>query len=121
MRTRPEKAREFARYSASPHLRGVSCLEARFVDFAYGMHSHEDFAVGVTLAGVQSFRCRGRGQDSTAGRIMTFNPDEAHDGRAGGEEGVYYRMIYLPAELLWSVTADLWGKPSADRPSPWSV
>lgn len=116
MRKPPEtrQGKEYARYALSRHIPGVSLLEARFVDFAYGQHSHEDFAVGVTLSGVQSFRCRGVGQDSTAGRIMTFNPDEAHDGRAGVADGFLYRMIYFPAELMWSVAADLWKEPSAE-------
>ena len=116
MRKRPERTRgnEYARYGLSRHCPDVSLLEARFVDFAYGVHSHEEFAVGVTLSGVQSFRCRGKGQDSTAGRIMTFNPDEAHDGRAGMSEGFLYRMLYFPPERLWAVAADLWRTSSAE-------
>jgi len=49
---------------------GFSLLKARFVTFAYSPHSHETFAIGQKLQGLQDFRCRGislTGSGSSAG------------------------------------------------------
>ena len=106
--------KESSKFFPSCHYSDVSILEASFQTFSYSMHSHGEFAIGVTLSGVQSFQCRGEKHHSTPGRIMVFNPDEAHNGQAGVESGFSYRMIYVPQALMQSVTAELWGNPSRE-------
>ena len=79
---------------------GVEAVRARFVGHAYDPHRHDEWLVGVTDSGFQDFFCRGARRMSTAGRVILIEPGELHDGRAGGEAGFSYSMLYLPAEWL---------------------
>jgi len=81
-------------------LEGVSALSAHFTKHSFERHSHDTFSLGITREGVQAFSCRGSAFQSTAGHVITFNPDEAHDGQAGTCEGFGYTMLYLARESL---------------------
>src|ERR1700744_2625549 len=74
---------------------GVEAIEARFAAHAYDLHCHDDWLVGVTDQGVQDFFCRGARRRSTPGRVILIEPEEAHDGQAGGPDGFAYSMLYL--------------------------
>jgi AraC-like DNA-binding protein len=52
------------------------------------------------MGGVQSFDYRGARVDSTPGKLIVLHPDEAHDGRAGAEDGFRYRMLYVEPRLI---------------------
>jgi AraC-like DNA-binding protein len=104
MARRPQDS-DWANYAAAGAF-GVELLHAHFERHVYERHSHEGYAIGVTETGVQAFHCRGALHASSAGMIMAFNPDEAHDGHAGIPEGFTYRMLYLPAETVRGVLAD---------------
>ncbi|RTQ32941.1 AraC family transcriptional regulator [Variovorax gossypii] len=67
------------------------------------MHRHDTYAVGSTLAGVQSFNYRRSRRDSLPGHTIVLHPDEAHDGQAGTDEGFQYRMIYVEPALFQAV------------------
>lgn len=82
---------------------GVERIEAWFHGNAYAMHRHDTYAIGRTLAGVQSFNYRRDRRDSLPGHTMVLHPDEAHDGQAGTEEGFRYRMIYVQPSLFQAV------------------
>jgi len=77
-------------------------MQAHFVRHAYDPHSHDDYLFGVTEQGVQAFRCRGGAWASSAGMIMAFNPDEPHDGHAGG-----------PTSPTMGMPAGRWASPTA--------
>jgi AraC-like DNA-binding protein len=79
---------------------GVEAVRARFVGHAYDPHRHDEWLVGVTDSGFQDFFCRGARRVSTTGRVILIEPGELHDGRAGGESGFSYSMLYLPANWL---------------------
>lgn len=49
---------------------------------------------------MQDFFCRGARRVSTPGHVILIEPEEAHDGEAGGEEGFSYQMLYLPRAWL---------------------
>jgi AraC-like DNA-binding protein len=79
---------------------GFERIEARFAGAAYAPHRHDTYALGVTLHGVQNFRYRGEPRTSLRGQVLVLHPDELHDGAAGTEAGLHYRMLYLePARL----------------------
>lgn len=59
------------------------------------------------MAGIQTFSYRGASRFSTPGRLIILHPDELHDGGAGGEDGLTYRMIYLPPEKIMAATEGL--------------
>lgn len=82
---------------------GVERIEAHFHGKAYAMHRHDTYAIGRTLAGVQSFNYRRNQQNSLPGNTMVLHPDEAHDGQAGTDEGFRYRMIYVEPALIQDV------------------
>lgn len=58
-------------------------IEAYFGGHGYDMHRHDTYAIGRTLAGVQSFHYRRAMQHSLPGGTIVLHPDEAHDGQAG--------------------------------------
>lgn len=79
---------------------GVERIEARFHGKAYAMHRHDTYAIGRTLAGVQSFNYRRGQRNSLPGNTMVLHPDEAHDGQAGSDEAFHYRMIYVEPAVI---------------------
>ncbi|NGN43995.1 AraC family transcriptional regulator [Mesorhizobium sp. CGMCC 1.15528] len=88
------------RIISAPALAGIERIEARFSGNAFDMHRHDTYAIGVTLHGIQTFRYRGRTRHSAPGQIIVLHPDELHDGGAGTEDGLRYRMLYLEPSLL---------------------
>lgn len=84
-------------------MEGVERIEAWFHGKAYAMHRHDTYAIGRTLAGVQSFNYRRSQRNSLPGNTMVLHPDEIHDGQAGTDEGFRYRMIYVEPALFQDV------------------
>jgi AraC-like DNA-binding protein len=98
---------------------GVELLEAAFDRHVYDRHTHDAYAIGVTLHGVQRFWCRNRTHDSTPGHVIVISPGEVHDGRSGAAGGYRYRMFYIRPDRLGDVLLDVVRTPSdvgADRP-----
>ena len=85
---------------SAPARPGIERIEACFIGNAFQPHRHDTYALGVTLEGVQTFRYRGRRRYSTPGKIIVLHPDEVHDGGAGTDDGLRYRMLYLDPSLL---------------------
>ncbi|MER9053827.1 AraC family transcriptional regulator [Mesorhizobium sp. M0213] len=84
----------------APRAAGMERIEARFHGNAFDLHRHDTYAIGVTLYGVQRFRYRGQMHLSLPGQIIILHPDELHDGGAGTEDGLRYRMLYLEPSLM---------------------
>jgi AraC-like DNA-binding protein len=79
---------------------GVELFSAWFTGAPYARHRHDTYAVGVTDGGVQVFDYRGSVHTSLAGQVVVLYPDEAHDGRAGTDEGFGYRIVYVEPSRL---------------------
>ncbi|WP_109480667.1 AraC family transcriptional regulator [Paraburkholderia sp. C35] len=92
----------------APAQGGIERIEAFFQHTGYALHRHDTYAIGYTVAGVQSFHYRRSVRNSLPGGVMVLHPDEPHDGQAGTEEGFSYRMIYVEPALF---QAALGGKP----------
>jgi AraC-like DNA-binding protein len=87
-------------------LPGVQAVEARS-DHVFARHSHDQYGVGLMLAGGQT-SSSGRGQvEARAGDLITVNPGEVHDGAPLGGAPRAWRMLYLPPHLGGAVAADL--------------
>jgi AraC-like DNA-binding protein len=98
-------------------LPGIERIEARFFGRAFAPHRHDTYAIGVTLNGVQTFRYRGEIRRSRPGEIIVLHPDEIHDGGAGADEGLRYRMLYLePSALRRALDRDDAPLPFIDAP-----
>ncbi|TQR19506.1 AraC family transcriptional regulator [Psychrobacillus vulpis] len=79
---------------------GITALSASITDFTYKKHSHMEYAMGVTLRGIQHYNLDGSLQLSYPNGVMLFNPEQAHDGMAHDKAGLDYVMIYIEPELL---------------------
>ncbi|UQZ36755.1 AraC family transcriptional regulator [Paenibacillus sp. PK3_47] len=83
---------------------GITALSASMTDFKYKKHSHQEYAIGVTLRGIQQYNLEGSRQLSHQNGVMLFNPEQAHDGMAHDERGLDYVMLYIDPELLLEVS-----------------
>jgi AraC-like DNA-binding protein len=79
---------------------GIERLEVQLKAQAFSLHRHDTYAIGLTLAGVQTFRYRGVRRNSLPGQCHILHPDEAHDGAPGTEGGFRYRILYLDPVLV---------------------
>ncbi|SUA69626.1 AraC family transcriptional regulator [Paenibacillus polymyxa] len=82
---------------------GITALSASLSDFKYKKHSHQEYAVGVTLRGIQEYTLDGSLQLSYQNGVMLFNPEQAHDGMAHNEMGLDYVMLYIEPQLLLEI------------------
>lgn len=87
-------------FHRAPDVGGLQRFEAFFAGHGYNLHRHDTYAIGLTLAGVQSFQYRGGWRHSLPGGTMVLHPDEVHDGEAGTEAGFKYRMMYIQPALI---------------------
>jgi AraC-like DNA-binding protein len=79
---------------------GIERFEASLVGEAFSSHRHDTYAIGVTLAGVQTFRYRGSLRRCLPGEWHVLHPDEPHDGTPGTEDGFGYRIFYVDPGLV---------------------
>ena len=79
---------------------GIERLEAVLKGQSFSLHRHDTYAIGLTLAGVQTFRYRGVRRYCLPGQCHILHPDEAHDGAPGTEGGFRYRILYLDPVLV---------------------
>lgn len=84
----------------APPEQGIERIEARFHGNGFAPHRHDTYAIGLTISGVQTFSYRGEKRASLPGQVIVIHPDELHDGGAGTERGLRYRMLYIPPELI---------------------
>lgn len=90
---------EFSKLWRVGGLPGVSFFKASFVRHSFGKHAHEEYAIGASESGTETFQCRGNRHWATPGSLILVNPDELHDGQAVGD-GYSYRMIYVAPEVF---------------------
>jgi AraC-like DNA-binding protein len=79
---------------------GLERAEVFLAGRGFGPHRHDAYAVGVTTAGVQTFRYRGNRHVCLPGQVHVLHPDEPHDGAPGTARGFGYRIAYLAPELI---------------------
>jgi AraC-like DNA-binding protein len=82
---------------------GITALSASMTDFTYKKHAHQEYAMGVTLRGIQKYNLEGSLQLSYQKGVMLFNPEQAHDGMAHDKSGLDYVMIYIEPQLFLEV------------------
>ena len=99
----------------------VEAMHAHFTAHVYHRHSHESYSFGLTETGAQAFTCRHGRHVSGAGMVMTFNPDDPHDGHAAGDGGFTYRMVHIWPEFFATLIGDaplpLFNSPVIDDPA----
>ncbi|MFJ5770444.1 AraC family ligand binding domain-containing protein [Psychrobacillus sp. NPDC093180] len=83
---------------------GITALSASMTDFTYKKHAHKEYAIGVTLRGIQQYHLNGSLQSSSPNGVMLFNPEQTHDGMAYDESGIDYVMLYIEPEMILEAT-----------------
>jgi AraC-like DNA-binding protein len=78
----------------------ITVLAASFTDFMYKKHCHQEYALGVTLRGIQQYNLDGSFHSSYANGVMLFNPEQIHDGKAQDSTGIDYVMLYIEPRLF---------------------
>ncbi|NAZ45298.1 helix-turn-helix domain-containing protein [Vibrio toranzoniae] len=101
-------------YQKSAHTKGLCSFSAKIKDFSYGKHAHEEFSIGVTCRGRQDFFSNGTFHKSQAGNVIFFNPEQVHDGHAGGGKDMEYEMVYIPESTMMSLMQSI-GNVSKDQ------
>lgn len=79
---------------------GLERAEVYLSVCAFEPHRHDTYAIGITTAGVQTFRYRGACRICLPGQLHILHPDETHDGAAGTDDGFGYRILYVAPELI---------------------
>ncbi len=73
---------------------------------SFARHSHDEYGVGLMLAGAQR-SWSGRGHvEAFAGDLITVNPGEVHDGMAIGDSRKW-AMLYLDTDKVSAIAADI--------------
>lgn len=86
----------------------IERMEAFFSGYGFAPHSHDTYALGITLNGVHNFNYQKSMRHSMPGNAIVIHPDEPHDGEAGTEAGFHYKILYIQPEIIQQV---LGGKP----------
>src|SRR5438045_9396413 len=71
-----ERAPDWVRQTAA--VGGVELFQAWLQRFAYRRHRHDNYAICLTEAGVQTFDYRGATHVSTPGQVVVLHPDGPH-------------------------------------------
>jgi AraC-like DNA-binding protein len=93
-----DRRRDSIRFGAGAP--GLERAEVYLSAWAFEPHRHDTYAIGITTAGVQTFRYRGTRRVSLPGQLVVLHPDETHDGAPGTDEGFGYRALYVAPELV---------------------
>jgi AraC-like DNA-binding protein len=83
-----------------PGAPGIERAEVHLSTYAFEPHRHDTYAIGITTAGVQVFGYRGSRRVCLPGQLHVLHPDERHDGAAGSDDGLRYRIVYVAPELV---------------------
>jgi AraC-like DNA-binding protein len=83
-----------------PSAYGVERAEVYISTRGFDPHRHDVYGIGVSTAGVATFRYRGSQRVCLPGQLQFLHPDETHDGGPGTEDGFGYRILYIPPELV---------------------
>lgn len=87
-------------------MTGTVAVEANS-DRHFPRHMHDQFGVGLLLAGAQQ-SLSGRGEiEAVAGDLITVNPGEIHDGRPLGCSARRWRMLYFDTEIVARIAGGL--------------
>jgi AraC-like DNA-binding protein len=74
---------------------------------SFPRHSHDEFGIGlVDAGGHRSWSDRGQ-VEAGPGHFISTNPGEVHDGSAIGNGSRSWRILYLGADLLAELCADV--------------
>ncbi|MFF3482296.1 AraC family transcriptional regulator [Streptomyces sp. NPDC002701] len=80
--------------------RPLDLLTARFDRHRYAPHAHDEFTIGVCVAGAEIIDYRGGRICPRPGSIVVLGPGEMHTGGPAATDGYAYRALYAEVSLL---------------------
>jgi AraC-like DNA-binding protein len=84
-----------------PELPGIhEALHARFVDYAYPMHTHDAWTVFTVDEGSIAYDLERRHRGVTGSKVTLLPPYVVHDGRPAASAGYRKRVLYVGTEVL---------------------
>lgn len=88
-------------------LGGVELMRARFAEFTFAPHSHEEFMVVITESGRGVPRFYGEVRRVSTGDVFVVSPAEVHSGGPAEASIWSYRTFYPPISLMQRVVQEL--------------
>jgi AraC-like DNA-binding protein len=92
------------KYWRVPHLDNLELLHAANITYEYPPHIHEEYCIGLMLAGTEVTTCRGASHTAIPGSVMLINADEVHSSRSVKTE---YRIIKVRTKALKLIALEL--------------
>jgi AraC-like DNA-binding protein len=96
----------------SREIGDIEWLHARYLTHRFARHWHDGYALGVIVAGAETFSAGGVRHCASSGTIAMLNPGDIHDGEAAHPRGWRYRMLYPDVAVLERVASEITGRPS---------
>ena len=106
-----------AQFRRPTHRDGVELYRAHIVRHTFEPHTHEAYGLGAIESGVERFRYRGSDHLAPQDSRVMMNPDVLHTGRAETDGGWRYRMAYIDADVVETVTGQrgLWFRDAVEH------
>ncbi|MGE4293350.1 MAG: helix-turn-helix domain-containing protein [Desulfovibrio sp.] len=98
------------RFWRDPDLAGMEFRVSQYERFAFSSHTHDTYSIGLVHVGGSRLFDRGPNDSRVfAGEIAVLAPGEVHSGVPLDDSGLTYHMLYVNADWLRGLHADLGG------------
>lgn len=91
---------EYAKIWKNEQYNNIELLSAKFKNFSYSKHWHDELAIGLIQKGVEGLDFNGSKIHIPQNNIVAINPGEVHTGFSGCDSGWTYRMFYFDTSLI---------------------
>jgi AraC-like DNA-binding protein len=88
---------------------GVDLLRAHYVEFSFGLHTHDEFMIAVTVGGTGMPHFWGQPQRLWPGDVFVLAPGTVHGGGPTREGAWIYRSLYPSVGVMQHVVQALTG------------
>ena len=95
-----------------PRFHNLECLRASFRTHVYATHTHDTYAIGVIVRGIERFTIGGVALAAGPGDVCVVPPGVPHDGEPDAAEGFSYRMIYPDPAMVGEIADDVFDRPT---------
>ncbi len=95
------------RFCRPKRLHGLELVEASYQRRAFPVHSHEEYVIGVVTRGRELLSVRGKKLTAGPGDFLLVEPNEPHSNEAIDEDGLEYRVFYVPRTMVAEAFGDV--------------
>jgi AraC-like DNA-binding protein len=93
------------RFRRPLQIPGLELVSVSYRRRAFPLHVHEDYVVGVMMAGAERLTIRGGDHVARLGDLILIEPGEPHANQSEGDAGLAYRVFYIPPDLIAEAAA----------------